>query len=340
MERNMSGRDNGGEGLARNESVSGRQGGAGGTGTGGGGGNVLINGRTAVHAGSGGNWSGVRRRIRQRLLGVSACLFLAALAGAPAWGQEAPAQKRYELAKYIPTGIHVDKFPIDKENLELCKAYEANLNAFPEVKAPFVCARPIYPGFKDFSKPKWKELDPVEHIDLLVKTARARHERFNRLNPFDEAAIRKSILKGIQIGYVRLKLAELDVVPARDSAIRGPDGVPEKVLRVEWGDPHCDPGDDRWRRHPPNREYYIASDDLTKVRVFEAVISRDVFLYKGKVYFDSFHKVFGIDPDRPEYAEPRRFHPGLERERYEIYVGKPLGNGIVRVCRYRYVEPE
>ncbi len=293
--------------------------------------------KTAVHAGSGGAGKspgecGIERRPmapaalakRRRspwMVAVVTLLAVAGLAGTPVQAQEAPAQKRYELAKYILPGAPAYKSPIYPENLELCRAYEANLNAFPEVREPFVCERPIHPGFKDFSKPKWQELDPVEYIDLLVKMARAKYDQLPRLNPFNEKAVRKGISWRIALGHIRLKLAELDIAPATGSDSRVPDGIPEKVLRVERGDPDCDPADDTWRRDPPHREYYIANDDLTEVELFEKIIPMDVFLYKGKVYFDSFDQVSGI-------------------HRYEIYVYMPYGRRATPICRYRYIQPE
>jgi hypothetical protein len=243
---------------------------------------------------------------------------------------------RYELAKYIPTGIHTDKSPVYPENMELCKAYESNLNSFPEVKEPFACERPINPKFTDFDKPKWKVLDPSKHVELLVEISRVNYRKYTRPYPFDEPGARKGILKGIELGHVRLKLAELDIVSSPDSTTSKPDGIPEKVLRVERGDPKCDPADEKTRRIPPVIDYVIVSDDLTRVEDFRTSTEiLDVFLYKGKIYFDAFYDTHGVD-SVPGIDGPGKPH------RYEVYVYTPYGNGARNgaspACRYRYIK--
>lgn len=239
---------------------------------------------------------------------------------------------RYELAKYIPTGIHVDKSPVYPENMELCKAYEANLNSFPEIKEPFACERPINPKLADFSKPKWKELDAGKHVDLLVEIERVKYRQFTRPYPFDESGYRKGIQENVRQGRIRLKLAELDIVPSPTLANLGPDGIPEKVLRIERGDPKCDPADDKWRRSPPVIDYVIVNDDLTKLEEFASQSrTMDLFLFKGKAYFDVFYTTDGVD-SVPGIDGPGKWH------RYEIYVDKPSSNQIVPICRYLYIE--
>jgi len=259
------------------------------------------------------------------------------------WARGRPAPRtragRYELATYIPTGIRTDKSPVYSENLELCRAYEANLNSFPEIKEPFACERPINPKLKDFSRPKWKVLDPSKHVELLVEIERVKHRRYTRPYPFDEAGYRKGIQENIRQGHIRLKLAELDITPSPDSATSKPDGVPEKVLRIERGDPKCDPADDTWRRFPPVREYYIVNDDLTKVEEFSTLAqTMDVFLYKGHVYFDGFVATRAVDADSPDFDAPGKRQPVLARDRYEVYVREPYQKGATLACRYRFVE--
>ena len=244
---------------------------------------------------------------------------------------------RYELAKYIPTGVHTDKSPVYQQNLELCKAYEANLNSFPKVTEPFACERPLNPKLRDFSKPKWKPLDAREHVKLLVEIARFR----NRHQPqgFGEPAYRRGILEGIRLGQIRLKVAELDITPSPSSANRGPDGVPEKVLRIERGDPKCTPADEKTRRFPPVIDYVIVNDDLTKFEEFAPLRrTMDAFLYKGEVYFDVFYTTRAVDADSPDFDDPSRRQPVLEHNRYEIYVNEPRSNQVVSICRYRYVD--
>lgn len=246
---------------------------------------------------------------------------------------------RYELAKYIPTGIHVDKSPVYPENMELCKAYEANLNSFPQIKEPFACERPINPKLTDFGKPKWRELDASKYVELLVEIERVKYRQYTRPYPFDEISNRNGILKGIRLGHIRLKLAELDVAPASESASREPDGIPEKVLRIERGDPKCNPADEKTRRFPPGREYFIVNDDLTKIEKFRTFTSNlDIFIYKGKVHFDGFHVAHAVDADSADFDASGKRQPALIGKRYEIYVYTPYWKGASPACRYRYVE--
>lgn len=238
----------------------------------------------------------------------------------------------YELTKYIPTGIHVDKSPVYAENMELCKAYEANLNSFPEVKEPFACERPINPKFTDFSKPKWKELDVGKHAELLIEIERVKYRQYTRPYPFDELGIRKGILKGIELGYIRLKLAELDIVPSPSLDNRGPDGILEKILRVERGDTKCNLANEKTRRIPPAIEYFIVNDDLTRIEEFAPLrLTMDILLYKKKAYFDVFYDTHGVS------AVPGIDGPG-KHYRYEIYLNEPRSNQVVPICRYRYID--
>lgn len=259
------------------------------------------------------------------------------------WARGRPAPRtragRYELATYIPTGIRTDKSPVYPENMELCKAYEANLNSFPEIKEPFACERPINPKFKDFSRPKWKLLDPSKHVELLVEIERVKYRRYTRPYPFDEAGYRKGIQEHIRQGRIRLKLAELDVVPSPTLVNSGPDGIPEKVLRVEVGDPKCDAPEEKTRSFPPVREYFIVNDGLTKVEEFAPLDRRmELFLYKGKVYFDAFYVTRAVDADSPEFDAPGKRQPVLSRDRYEIYLSRSRSNQVVPICRYRFID--
>lgn len=263
---------------------------------------------------------------------LSFLFFTIAVLSANAAFSDAAQAGRYELAKYIPTGVHVDKSPIYPENLELCKAYEGNLNSFPEIREPFACERPLNPELKAFSKPEWKELDASKYVELLVEIERVKYRQYTRAYPFDELGYRKGIQENIRQGRIRLKVAELDIVPSPSSDNRGPDGISEKVLRVERGDPKCDPTDDKWRRSPPVKEYFIVDNELTKVENFSTLMqTMDIFLYKGKVYFDVFYTTDGVDAV-PGVDGPGKLH------RYEVRVNKPYSNGVVPICRYLDIE--
>jgi hypothetical protein len=50
---------------------------------------------------------------------------------------------------------------------EMCRLYEQNLNRFCN-EPPMVCDRKIHPDFaKYFSLPKWEDVDPMKHLDII-----------------------------------------------------------------------------------------------------------------------------------------------------------------------------
>jgi len=52
---------------------------------------------------------------------------------------------------------------------EMCRLYEQNLNRFCN-EPPMVCDRKIHPDFaKYFSLPKWEDVDPIKHLDIIEK---------------------------------------------------------------------------------------------------------------------------------------------------------------------------
>jgi hypothetical protein len=60
-----------------------------------------------------------------------------------------------------------------KDN-EMCRLFEQNLNRFCD-EPPMVCERKIHPDFaKYFSFPKWEEVNPAEHLDIIADYIRAR----------------------------------------------------------------------------------------------------------------------------------------------------------------------
>jgi hypothetical protein len=55
------------------------------------------------------------------------------------------------------------------QDTKMCRLYEQNLNRFCN-EPPMVCDRKIHPDFaKYFSFPKWEDVDPVKHLDIIEK---------------------------------------------------------------------------------------------------------------------------------------------------------------------------
>lgn len=244
---------------------------------------------------------------------------------------------KYELAKFWYTGIRSNTAGVQASDLPLCKAFVENLNSFPERKEPMVCERPLHPKFNDFGRPEWKALDPMKHLDLLVQgAALAPYTKTENAKKTKEelAAWEKSAREGIKAnigqGEIKLSLARLDLVGPASR----PDGKAENVLRVEVG--HCDP---KKIENPTYRRgfvYYVANDDLTEVKTEFAGSIRglDPFLYHGKVYFDAFTVANMPDPDLP----PKQRAARVGADQHEIYIYRPIEDGVARFCRIRYID--
>jgi hypothetical protein len=55
------------------------------------------------------------------------------------------------------------------QDTKMCRLYEQNLNRFCN-EPPMVCDRKIHPDFtKYFSLPKWEDVDPMKHLDIIEK---------------------------------------------------------------------------------------------------------------------------------------------------------------------------
>ena len=264
--------------------------------------------------------------VRALTLAVSLLLLLAA-----------PAQAgQYELAKFWYTGIRSNTAGVQESDVALCKAFVQNLNSFPERKEPMVCERPLNPKFKDFSRPEWKEFDPMKYLDLLVQgAAMAPHTKYeNQKKSKAELAdwekdARERIKANIEQGEIKLSLARLDLVGPASR----PDGKPENVLRAEVG--HCDPKKIENPTYQRGFIYYVANDDLTEVNMEFAWSKRglDPFLYHDKVYFDGFTVSNMPDPD----LAPEQRAAGVGIDQYEVHIYEPIERGVAHVCRIRYV---
>lgn len=244
----------------------------------------------------------------------------------------------YELAKAWYTGIHSQTGAVHASDLPLCKAFVENLNSFPERKEPMVCERPLHPKSRDFSRPEWKALDPMQYVDLLMQDAAlspySRYEK-QKLSKDEllawEKKARANIKKNIEQGELTLSVASLDL----DGPASRPDGKSENVLRVEVG--RCNPK--KIVEYPSYKRgfhYYIVNDSLTEVAMEFAWSATGIapFLYHGKVYFDGFTVSNMPDPDLSDAQRAAKAGVG----EYEIYIYEPIERGVARVCRIRYVD--
>ena len=141
---------------------------------------------------------------------------------------------KYELMSYIPTGVRDQMFSILRRDIEICKAYEENLNSFPETPHIMACERRINPRLKDFSKPKWTPLDVRKHAELVKVMDKMVFYRW-RPNTFDEELWRKRFEERVATNSIKLSVAQLDVV-ANDPNADPPDGIADEVFRYVIGE--------------------------------------------------------------------------------------------------------
>lgn len=206
---------------------------------------------------------------------------------------------RYELAKTWETGRGT-LFEMADVNYPMCKEYTDNLNSFPESDLPMVCERPINPNFKQFTKPDWKKLDIEKYVDLIVQanSLKSYVQRENLYRTKEEVdkinqSLREVLLSQYINNIIYMETARLDVA----GPILSPDGKPDVVMRK--GRYKCAQSEiKKYGSYRRIVSYYIVNEELTKVEreIKTSLIGGpDIFLYQGKVYFDSFSS--GLMPD-------------------------------------------
>jgi hypothetical protein len=256
-------------------------------------------------------------------------VLLSLLVGLGASNGETGTKKQYELLTGIPEGVGTNVLPLLPENLELCQAYERNLNAFANLPYPLACERPIHPDMKDFSTPVWQTLDPHNHVELIKKMDRLLFYRWHPEN-FHEQQWTERLKQRLAENRITLRLTRVDVMRSDKQYGLPPDGIPENLLQYDYrGDP-CDPTDERWLKYPQGISYFVVNDELTEIHELPGIPQPlGVFLYKGQVYFDAL--------SRSEWDDA--FTRKLPKIQYEVYLLKPVGPGTAPICRYRYLGP-
>ena len=221
----------------------------------------------------------------------------------------------YELLGDYPTGVHDTKFQVFPENLEVCKAYEKNLNSFPEIHSVMVCERPINPKLKDFKKPDWQTLDVLENKDFIKKIEK--QSVYYRANPnnFSEKQWDETFKARVEERGIKLRYAKLEI-----------DSDKYKYI-LEYNFPgKCDPFDERWLENSGGIEYFITTKEMKEILPIIGLGElRGVFIYKGNIYFD---------------ALSYTWNDKLKKRQYEIWLYKmyyPTAEfARVPICRFGY----
>jgi len=228
-------------------------------------------------------------------------LFLASLANAGS----------YELMKFVTPGIKDHKWPIDPKNMDVCRAYEKNLNSFKKLPHAMVCDRLVNPEMKDFSKPVWNEVDAWENRGK-IKEARAYLWRSTVSAEEDRKILFEAIDRAIREDGVSLKETNMDL----DN-----DGTLDHVYKYDYA--ACDPMNPSHFRGPFGRIIFVWDNSKNKLNIgFSQRLGShwyDVFIYKGRVYLDSFGG-----------------NLGFEDGRLTVFGGEDIVTVRNPICHYRY----
>jgi hypothetical protein len=167
---------------------------------------------------------------------------------------------------------------IKGKGVEVCEAYAKNLNSFSPAE-PLLCDRSVNPEFKDLQKLEWERLDFDQNLDLIVTI-----DKLLRPDYFAKPEIMVPSLRGnVEQDNYKYQRMIVDI----DN-----DGKTEPVLRFVKS---CWPGSpvlggaalvvlqQEKKEVDLKKSQLIAKNRLGD---YEDGM-RDVFLYKGKTYFDN-----------------------------------------------------
>lgn len=217
----------------------------------------------------------------------------------------------YILQDFVPTGIYDRKLPILPENIEVCKAYEQNLNSFKDLPYAMVCERKINAKFPDFKKPEWKDLNVWENREKVWEIDKFLFRR----RAEDKPAWLVRLKKRIEENRVSLGETWIDI---------NNDGKIDHVLKYEYGE--CNPMDQSDFSHPGGRNLIVWDDDKNEL---DSQLNKylgimlDIFVYKGKVYLDSFGGNLG-------------FQDGT----LSVFTSTSQGELRAKICVYKYRNAE
>lgn len=205
---------------------------------------------------------------------------------------------------------HAGQYVLEKgKGVEVCEAYGKNLNSFKPDYTSMICERQVNPDTKDFSKPKWNALS--EDDDVAVRLDR--YELTRKFMGWDKTgeyvttadSIRAKARQGYDQGRpIVMEHAVVDI----DN-----DGKPEQVLKERQGSclaqraysvsiailtedgKHLDLEKSKYINPDLSKIAAKLTKDASPQSLRTAGVRRDevqgyllydVFLYKGKSYFD------------------------------------------------------
>jgi hypothetical protein len=152
----------------------------------------------------------------------------------------------------------------------LCREYDENLRSFPELR-DMTTEWPLARHFKNFSKPKWQQVAPVEHIDVLKDMY-----EFQRKEWPD---YQEEVNEWVRAGEVRLEKTVLDF-----------DASGKKSVVYRYKHPAELISQNDRARVPVQAYWYMfyAADADAPVEAYRRYATwfsfGDSFLYKGRFY--------------------------------------------------------
>ena len=161
------------------------------------------------------------------------------------------------------------------EDFPVCQDFLANLKALGG--PALVCDRKFHPRFKQFSWPRWKKLDPVQHKPLLLQIW---HKQFQDVLYEGQSVFekyKKNIDDILRSRVIDFAITRLMINEKPTTVLRFIDKSHEQ-LACDWLQPFG-----RW--------YYVLTEDNTQVD-FETTehsplrggYRPDLFLYNGQYY--------------------------------------------------------
>lgn len=189
----------------------------------------------------------------------------------------------YVLQKRFPTGVKDHTFEVAEKNIEVCKAYEKNLNSFKDLPYAMVCERKINPELTDFKKPEWKELDLWENREKVKEIAKFLWYK----DKFDEEKWLAKFKQDIEEKKPSLSETWIDI---------NNDGKIDHVLRYDYL--KCDPTNPIHFKSAGGKTIVVWDDNKNQLDDrFKTLFMRsmyDIFIYKERVYLDHFYGDLGL----------------------------------------------
>jgi len=214
-------------------------------------------------------------------------------------------------------GLDIGYYTIIKgTSSEMCVAYVRNLNSLIEEWSYMSCDRRINPKFRDFSKPPWQRIDKWEYIKLVKQIIRL-FDNFNSRNA-TENKLEWWLRSARTLYSIRVDIDN-------DESI-------ERVIRYEFlfcggSRRYASPimvVDDQMKYLDVEATRHLLQNPFGDHKNFAGnwlYAMYDVFLYKGKVYFDKWSDDF----NQKGYIHVFKTEQGITQEvctlKFELYPG-------------------